>query len=218
MINLSDKQQTLKKILRHRISAIIRTENQQLAADAMEAAISGGFQIIEFTLTTPGAFELISGFSGRPDNLVVGAGTVMTPEDATMAVDSGAQFLVSPVCDREVITRARELKTIVIPGTFTASEMSNAYCLGADLVKLFPAPANLVQYISFLLGPMPYLKIFPTAGVDIHNMIDVLNAGAAGIGFVGSLFHPENLKTRNFSAIENMAADIHHVFARLNNT
>jgi len=212
----TSKQQTLEKILHYRISAIVRTGDQHLAADAMDAAIAGGFRIIEFTLTTPGAFELISRFSSQHDGLVVGAGTVMTPEEATEAVHSGAQFLVSPVCDLEVLVRAKELNKVVIPGTFTATEMSFAHRHGADLVKLFPVPANIVQYISFILGPMPYLKIFPTAGVDIHNIIDVLNAGAAGAGFVGSLFQPDDLATKNFSAIEKRAAAIHHRLAELN--
>jgi len=211
----SNKQQTLKKILDRRISAIIRTADQQLAADAMDAAIAGGFRIVEFTMTTPGALELISTFSARRDELLVGAGTVLAAEDATHAVKSGAQFLVSPVCNPDVIAKAKELETVVIPGTFTATEMLSAFQLGADLVKLFPAPANLAQYIAFILGPMPYLKIFPTAGVDIQNMIDVLRAGAAGIGFVGSLFHPDDLATKNFTAIKERAAAINHRLTEL---
>lgn len=206
----SFREKTLEQILQRRISAIIRTDNKEVAAAAMEAAIAGGFRIVEFTLTTPGALALISTFSARNDDLLVGAGTVMSPDEASDTVDAGARFLVSPVCDPDVIAKAHELDVVVIPGTFTATEMATAHKLGADLVKLFPAPANLPEYIRFVLGPMPYLKIFPTSGVDIHNMIDVLEAGAAGVGFVGSLFNPEDLASRNFAAIEARASAITH--------
>lgn len=212
---ISFREETVKEIINRRVSAIIRTNDQQIAADAMDAAISGGFRIVEFTMNTPGSLELITTFSTRHNGLTVGAGTVLTPQDATNAVNSGARFIVSPVCDKEVIARAKELDVVTIPGTFTATEMLIAHRYGADLVKLFPAPANLIQYISFLLGPMPYLKIFPTTGVDIQNMIDVLKAGAAGIGFVGSLFNPADLANKNFDAIEKRAAAIHHRLAEL---
>ncbi|MEE9167258.1 MAG: bifunctional 4-hydroxy-2-oxoglutarate aldolase/2-dehydro-3-deoxy-phosphogluconate aldolase [Candidatus Neomarinimicrobiota bacterium] len=205
------KEKTLEEFLHRRISAIIRSDDKEVAAQAMEAAIAGGFRIVEFTLTTPGALELISIFSARGDGTVVGAGTVMTPQDAENSVKSGARFLVSPVCDPRVIGRAQELDVVTIPGTFTATEMATAHGLGADLVKLFPAPANLSEYIRFLLGPMPYLKIFPTSGVNINNMMDVLQAGAAGVGFVRSLFLPEDLASRNFTAIEERATAIVHL-------
>lgn len=204
----SNHEQTLQKILDIRISAIIRAGDQRVAANAMDAAVAGGFRLIEFTLTTPGAFELISTFSKREEELVVGAGTVMTTEEARLAVDAGARFLVSPISDPAVIAQARELDVVIIPGTFTATEMATAHRLGADLVKLFPAPANLPDYIRFLLGPMPYLKIFPTAGVTLGNMLEVLRAGAAGAGFVGSLFTPEEMASKNFEAIEKRAGRI----------
>lgn len=204
----SNHEQTLQKILDIRISAIIRAGDQRVAANAMDAAVAGGFRLIEFTLTTPGAFELISTFSKREEELAVGAGTVMTTEEARLAVDAGARFLVSPISDPAVIARAKELDVVIIPGTFTATEMATAHRLGADLVKLFPAPANLPDYIRFLLGPMPYLKIFPTAGVTLGNMLEVLRAGAAGAGFVGSLFTPEEMASKNFEAIEKRAGRI----------
>ena len=207
-MNISCKADILKELDRRRISAIIRTDDQQLAADAMNAAVAGGFRIVEFTLTTPGALELITEFAGKPEALLLGAGTVMTPQQADSAVQAGARFLVSPVCDPEIIACAKRLDVVSIPGTFTATEMITAHRTGADLLKLFPAPADVAQYVKSILGPLPYLKIFPTAGVDIENMCAVLDAGAAGIGFVRSLFAPDDMAARNFDAIQARARAI----------
>ena len=197
----------LQEILKRRVSAIIRTKDQQLASDAMAAACRGGFRMIEFTLTTPGALELIADFSTK-DDLLVGAGTVLELQQARDAVAAGARFLVSPVCDPEIIAEARRCGAVSIPGTFTATEMQTAHRLGADLVKLFPAPAGVAGYIRAILGPLPHLRIFPTAGVDLDNVIDVLEAGAAGAGFVRSLFDPELMSARDYAAIEARAAAI----------
>lgn len=201
------KAATIERIQRLRVSAIIRTKDRSLAADAMKAAVDGGFQICEFTLTTPGALELISEFSKR-DELLIGAGTVLTPEQATAARDAGARYAVSPVCDPDVIHTARELGLAVIPGTFTPTEMIQAHRAGADFVKLFPAPANVAESVTAILGPLPFLKIFPTAGVDADNFLAVLRAGAAGVGFVRSLFDPSDLAERRFDRIKRRAAEI----------
>ena len=207
-MSISGRASILEEICRRRVSAIIRTDDQQLAADAMAAAVAGGFRIVEFTLTTPGAYELITEFCGKPEAPLVGAGTVLTIEQAERAVAAGARFLVSPVTDPAILSQARELDVVSIPGTFTATEMITAHRAGADMLKLFPAPSNVAQYVASILGPLPELKIFPTAGVDLDNMIDVLRAGAAGIGFVKSLFVPADLANRNFSAIQQRASAI----------
>ena len=205
---MTNKRDILTEIESRKISAIIRTDDQKLAADAMSAAVDGGFRIVEFTLTTPGALDLISEFRGRDDGLLVGAGTVMSIDQAKDAVNAGAQFIVSPVCDPEIIRHAVELDVVSIPGTFTATEMETAHELGADMVKLFPAPADISNFISAVLGPMPYLKIFPTNGVDIDNMLSVLNSGAVGVGFVKTLFDPVDLHRNDFRMVEKRASAI----------
>ena len=199
---------TLEAMGQRRVSAIIRTRSRQAAHDAMTAAVAGGFRMIEFTLTTPGALQLVSEFSENRD-LLVGAGTVLSVEDARRAVDAGARFLVSPVCDPEVVVEAKKLGVVSVPGTFTASEMVSADRLGADLVKLFPAPADVPGYVRAILGPLPHLRIFPTAGVTPDNFLTVLQAGAFGVGFVASLFDPDEIAAGDFRAIERRATDIH---------
>ena len=112
-------------------SAILRTNDQEKAAQAMEAAIRGGFRIIEFTLTIPGVFELVQDFSRR-EGLVVGTGTVMDVSQAQRSVEAGAQFLVSPVVDEVVINAAIELDVASMPGTHTPTEMLLAHNAGAQ--------------------------------------------------------------------------------------
>lgn len=199
------KRAILATIQQVRVSAIIRTQDQNLAFEAMTAAVSGGFVMIEFTLTTPGALELIAQFSQQA-NLLVGAGTVMTTEQARLAVSAGARFLVSPITDRAIIAEASKLNVPSIPGASTPTEMETAHRLGADLIKVFPAPAGGVSFIQAILGPLPHLKLFPTAGVTPDNFRDFLRAGCAGVGFVRSLFEPADLEQRDFEAIRKRAA------------
>ena len=204
---MNGREHIKSKLLERKISAIIRTDNQKVAEQAMQAAVSGGFRVVEFTLTTPGSLNLITQFREN-DDLIVGAGTVMSPTFVQEAVDAGAQFLVSPVCDVDVIQEAGKLDVVSIPGTFTATEMETAHRAGADFVKLFPAPENVAEYIRFILAPLPYLKIFPTSGVNLDNMLDVLQAGAAGIGFVRPLFDPEMIRNKNYGGIRQRAEAI----------
>ena len=202
-------------LLARKISAIVRTDDQSVAEKAMAAAVEGGFRIIEFTLSTPGALELITQFRSMHESLLVGAGTVMTPQAAKEAVNSGAQFIVSPVCDPTVIRKAGEMEVVSIPGTQTPTEMQRAHETGADFVKLFPAPPNVAEYIRYVLGPQPHLKIFPTSGVNLDNMVAVLEAGAAGVGFVGPLFDPQSIRNRNFDDIRERAEKIVALLANL---
>lgn len=206
------REATLQRLAAARLGAIIRTKDRQLASDAMGAAVRGGFRFIEFTMNTPGALELIAEFA-RDESLLVGAGTVMTTQQVRDAVAAGATFIVSPHTDAEIIAETRRLDAVSVPGTTTPSEMVTAQKLGADIVKLFPAPANIATYVRQIVGPLPELRIFPTAGVGIENFKDILNAGAFGVGFVSSLFDPEDMKTKNFEAIERRAIAIHQILA-----
>ncbi|MCK5945143.1 MAG: bifunctional 4-hydroxy-2-oxoglutarate aldolase/2-dehydro-3-deoxy-phosphogluconate aldolase [Planctomycetes bacterium] len=188
----------------HRCSAILRTEDPAAVRPALDAVVRGGFRIVEVTMTTPGALDHIAALR-RNRELTVGAGTVLTVEDAKDAVAAGAQFLVSPVTDPQLITFARQHDLISIPGTLTPTEMMNAHKAGADMVKLFPGPANGAQFVKAIRGPMPFLRIFPTHGVTEENCEEWLDAGSFGIGFVGSLFEPTDMKRHRFDVIEERA-------------
>lgn len=184
--------------------AILRTDDQDTAAGAMEAATRGGFTILEFTLGCPGAWELVAEFSQR-EGVVVGVGTVLEPEQAERAVASGARFIVSPVTDERVIDAARSLGVAAIPGAFTATEMQRAHLAGAPLQKLFPAPGEGPSYARALLGPLPHLRLVPTNGVTPENAARWIEAGVHAVGFVASLFDARELASRDYAAIEARA-------------
>ena len=189
---------------REKASAILRTDQQDKAALAMAAAIRGGFTVVEFTLSIPGAYDLVREFSQR-EGLVVGTGTVMDEVEARHSVAAGARFLVSPVVDEAVISVAAELGVACMPGTHTPTEMLRAHRAGAPLCKLFPAPGSGPAWVRSVLGPMPYLRIVPTNGVDEHNAGDWISAGAFAVGFTAPLFNPADLAAGDWDAIEARA-------------
>lgn len=135
-------------------------------------------------------------------------GTVLTIDEARACVDAGAQFLVSPVVDEDVIRCATALGVVAVPGCATPSEMWRAHRAGAQLQKLFPAQASGAQWVRQTLAPMPFLRIVPTSGVSAENARDYLDAGAFAVGFVNTLFEPADLAAGRFDAIRERAARI----------
>lgn len=199
-----NRTEALDALRRHRCSAILRTDDSEVVRPSLTAAIQGGFRVVEVTLTTPDCFAHIEWLRQQKD-LVVGAGTVLTVEQAKQARNAGAQFIVSPVCDPQVIAFCRQHDLVSIPGTYTPTEMLQAHRSGADLVKLFPAPANGPAFVKAVLGPMPFLRIFPTSGVTEDNVAQWFAAGSFGVGFVASLFDPIDIENGNFAAIQKRA-------------
>lgn len=189
----------------HRASAILRTNIASAAEPAMRAAVEAGFRIIEFTLTTPGAFDLVKRFADEFPDVTVGAGSVLTIEDARKAVDHGARFLVSPVTDVDVITAADAFGVPMIAGTYTPTDMLTAHRAGAPYQKLFPLPTNPEAFIRACLGPMPFLRIVPTGGVTTDNAAAVLRAGAHAVGFVAPIFDPTDMEAGDWAAIRARA-------------
>lgn len=188
-----------------RAVAILRTDDQERAARAMDAAVRGGFRILEFTLGCPGAYELVREFCARDEELVIGVGTVLEPEQAERAVEAGARFIVSPVVDERVIDAAHAAGVAAMPGAFTATEMQRARRAGAQLQKLFPAPGNGPAYARMLLGPLPELRLVPTSGVTADNAADWLAAGVYALGFVASLFDADTIRDGRYEDIESRA-------------
>ncbi|HEY0133283.1 MAG TPA: bifunctional 4-hydroxy-2-oxoglutarate aldolase/2-dehydro-3-deoxy-phosphogluconate aldolase, partial [Nannocystis sp.] len=148
-------EQFLDAIFRHRAIAIFRGHHQGRAAAAMDAAVSAGFRLVEFTVTTPGVLELIAEFSRRP-GVIVGAGTVLDIAALEAVVGAGAKYLASPVLDPHILSAARDLDVAVLPGCFSPTELLQAHRSGAACQKLFPAPGYLPSYIRAVLAPMPF--------------------------------------------------------------
>jgi 2-dehydro-3-deoxyphosphogluconate aldolase/(4S)-4-hydroxy-2-oxoglutarate aldolase len=150
---------------------------------------------------------LIAEFSQRA-GLIVGAGTVLTVDEARAAAQAGASFLVSPVVDELVLEEAHRLGLPVMPGCATPTEMLRAYRAGAQLQKLFPAPGTGPAWVKQTLGPMPFLKIVPTSGVTLENAAAFWQAGAYALGFVASLFPDADLTAHRFDLIQARAQEM----------
>ena len=213
----SRRERVTAEIKNHRICAIIRTNDHHVAGKAIQAAIDGGFMVFEITLTTPGALELINRFAGQND-LVIGAGTVLSPPQLREVVSAGARFFVAPVCDPEVLAEAAALDVASIPGCYTPTEMQTAYRHRADLIKVFPAPAGGVEFIKAVRRPLPHLPLFPTAGPTPDDFLEYLDAGCAGVGFGHPLFEPADLAKGAYDAIRTRAATITHRLAKWRET
>ncbi|MDA0372551.1 MAG: bifunctional 4-hydroxy-2-oxoglutarate aldolase/2-dehydro-3-deoxy-phosphogluconate aldolase [Planctomycetota bacterium] len=197
----------LETFAREGCSAILRTPHAGAVGPAMEAAVDGGFRIIEFTRNTPGALDHVREFSRR-DDLIVGAGTILSAAEAREAVEAGARFIVSPVADEDVIRFCVDEGVLCIPGCFTPTEMLRAHRLGAHVIKLFPGPPDGPSFVRVCRGPLPFLRIFPTSGVTLDNVAAYLEAGAFGVGFVNCLFEPADLAAGRFDAIRERAAQM----------
>jgi Entner-Doudoroff aldolase len=189
-----------------RAVAILRTHDHDLARDSMSAAVAGGFRFVEFTLHCPRPFDLIETFA-KQDDVIAGAGTVMTPDDARRAIEAGARFIVSPILDEDVVGTALEHGAAVMPGVRTPTEMVRAHRLGASLQKLFPAPANGPGFVRAALGPLPFLRLVPTSGVTPENVAQFIAAGVFAVGFVAPLFPPDVLAERDYVEIERLARE-----------
>ena len=158
----------LNVIREARAVAILRCNDHSVGRNALAAAVRGGFRALEVTLSTPGAVELIAELA-RDTRLLVGAGTVLTVEQARAAKLAGARFLVSPVLDVEVVAEGSRLGCVVMPGCATPTELWKAHRAGAPLQKLFPAPAGGPTWLRSVLAPMPFLRVIPTNGVEAEN-------------------------------------------------
>jgi 2-dehydro-3-deoxyphosphogluconate aldolase / (4S)-4-hydroxy-2-oxoglutarate aldolase len=191
-------------LARHRAVAIVRARDGRTAAEAMDAAVRGGFRVVEITMNTPGALEVIAGLARR-EELTVGAGTVLRPEDAEAAARAGARFFVSPVFDEAVAAAAARLGLPLIPGCSTPSEMWRAHVAGAAVVKLFPAPADGPGWVRAVRGPMPFLKIVPTQGVDAGNAAAWIDAGCLAVGSGHYVFPADALAARDWDRVEERA-------------
>ena len=169
------------------IIPVVRAQSVRTASLAVEAVCSGGIPIVEITMTVPNAVEVIRQIVGKyGKEVLTGAGTVATPEQARACLDAGAQFLVSPGLSQRVLQLAAAEKVLAVPGVFTATEVMAAQQAGVTLVKIFPCgSAGGARHIKALRGPFPKLRMIPTGGVTLANAGEYISAGAFALG-VGS--------------------------------
>jgi 2-dehydro-3-deoxyphosphogluconate aldolase/(4S)-4-hydroxy-2-oxoglutarate aldolase len=174
-------------IAEQRLLGIVRSASPEAAARTVEVLADSGLTVLEVSLTTPGALDVIRDAVRRHPNLIVGAGTVLDEASARLAVLAGAQFLVSPSLDPDVVRTAHRYGLVTVPGAGTPSEVVAALELGADLVKLFPASSSGPRAVADLLQALPQAPLVPTGGVTPANAVDYVRAGAVAVGMGGSL-------------------------------
>lgn len=167
-----------------------------------EVYVESGLTTIEITMNTEGATEIITALRKRFPQLNVGAGTVCSLLDLTNAVNAGAQFIVTPIIDAEVIEKSVELNIPIFPGAYTPTEIYNAWKLGASAVKIFPATQLGTQYIKDIAAPLNKIKLLPTGGVSVSNINSFFQSGAIGVGMGSSLFDKKMVDEENFEGLK----------------
>lgn len=180
------KEQLFDSILSTGVVAVIRAQSKEQLPAIAQALLAGGVTAIEVTMSTPKAIAGIEALADTlGDQAVIGVGTVLDPATARDAIAAGAQFVVSPAFDEEIVATTRRYGKISIPGAFTPTEILRAWSAGADVVKVFPSTAVGPNYFKDILAPLPQIRLTPTGGVDLKNAADWIKAGAACLG-VGS--------------------------------
>jgi 2-dehydro-3-deoxyphosphogluconate aldolase/(4S)-4-hydroxy-2-oxoglutarate aldolase len=185
----SDKKRadTLARLERDTLVSVVRADTPELATLAVEAILEGGISTFEITLTVPGAVQLIESLVKRfGARALIGAGTVLTAQQAEACIDAGAQFVVSPGFDAATVELVLRKDVPCMPGALTPTEVITAWKAGVDMVKIFPCSAmGGARYLKALRGPLPQVKMLPTGGVNAENAREYLAAGAAALG-IGS--------------------------------
>ena len=184
----------------------VRVNSRDLARFAAETLYAAGIPIVEITMTTPGALEVINDLASHHADLAVGAGTVLDEETARRCVEAGARFLTSPGLIQEVVGLARRMDVVVLPGALTPTEVIAAWKAGSDFVKIFPTGhMGGVQYVRALKVPLPQIPLIATGGVNQLTASDFILAGATAIGVGGELLPKEALHFRQEDRIHELA-------------
>lgn len=163
-----------------------------------------GFTTIEITLNTPEALSVISSLANQyKGELNVGAGTVCTLDDLAAAITAGANFIVTPIFKAEVVKKCVSMEVPIFPGAFSPTEIYEAWELGASMVKLYPASVVGSDYVSAVLAPLNKVKLMPTGGIHLSNMLAFMKAGATSLGIGSELFDKKIIQKRDSEAMLN---------------
>ncbi len=207
-----NKEAHLARVRQTGIVAVIRAASGELLVDVAEALVAGGVDVMEVTFTVPQAHQVLARVAERlGDRILLGAGTVLDPETARIALLSGAEFIVSPTVNVDVIRLCRRYDKLAMPGAFTPTEVLTAWEAGADIVKVFPSDVTGPAYLKALRGPLPQIRLMPTGGVNLQTAADFLAAGAFALGVGGSLVDPKAVAAGDLAKIEQLARQFRDV-------
>ncbi len=209
MLTVLSRENVVTEIERAGVVAVIRTKNKAEVRAIVDAIIAGGVRILEITMTVPGAADLIRELSDDLGNTcIIGAGTVLDKDSAKQVIEAGANFVVSPTYDPQIISLCHNQKIAVIPGCFSPTEILSAWKAGADIVKVFPAGNAGPQYLRDLKGPLPQIKLMPTGGVTIENSGTWIRAGAVAVGIGTALLDPRAIANRDYLRLTTNARQL----------
>jgi 2-dehydro-3-deoxyphosphogluconate aldolase / (4S)-4-hydroxy-2-oxoglutarate aldolase len=208
------RHEDLDRVLKTGIVAILRAPTGDQLAGVARALFEGGIDIIEVTFTVPNALESLAAVKmDLGSRVLLGMGTVLDPESARAALLAGAEFLVSPSLNLDVIRLCHRYDKLMMPGAFTPTEILTAWEAGADIVKVFPAEVVGPAFFKAIRGPLPQIRLMPTGGVDLNTAVEFLKAGACCLGVGSQLVEPKAIADRNFDRIRELARQYAHIVA-----
>jgi len=198
-----DREKAMKLIHDTALIPIIRVETDDIAFKVADAFLEAGVNIIEVTMSVPGALDVVKKLVDQfGDKVLIGTGTVVHAKMIDEVVKAGSEFIVSPNYELTMIKVAHRLKKPIIPGALTPSEIYNAYANGADAVKVFPV-GNVggAAYLKAIRGPLPQIPLVPTGGVDLETAGPMLDAGAYALGVGGAITDKKAINEGKFEVI-----------------
>lgn len=202
------KEQIITKIKEEALVAVVRAESAEEAKKITEACIAGGCASVEITFTVPGAHEIIRELCNtyQPEEILIGAGTVLDAETARIAILNGAQYIVSSSFNRETAKLCNRYRIPYMPGCMSLKEITEALEYGVDIVKVFPGNVLKTDFVKAVKGPMPQAEMMPSGGVEVDNVADWIKAGCVAVGAGGSL--TKGAKTGNYQLITDTAKQL----------
>lgn len=210
--------QLLSDLLEDRLIAIIRSVPSSLLQPTCEALLQGGIRFVEITLRPDDAAASLDVLRGIAQlrrhfdtRLHIGAGTVLTADDADAAASAGAAYILAPNMRPDVIRRAKSHGLLAVPGACTPTEIEAAWAEGADIVKVFPADLMGPSYFKTLKGPLPHIPLAAVGGVSVDNIAGFLDAGAAVCGIGGNLVNTQRAACSAWDEIRDTAAQYRHI-------
>ena len=194
---------------------MVRAPESTGLVQVIHALVEGGIDIAEVTLTVPGAIRVIREAKEQlGSRVLLGAGTVLDAETARVALLEGAEFIVAPNLNLEVVRLCRRYDRLVMPGAFTPTEIVTAWEAGADIVKVFPADVVGPAFFKAIRGPLPQVKLMPTGGVDLTTANDFLQAGAVCLGVGSQLIDPKLVAAGQYEQITALARQYVDIVSR----
>ena len=199
--------ETVAKVGELGVVLVVRAKGDENTMKGLEAMVNGGVKALEITFSVPNAPKVIRAVKARfGDQVLLGAGTVLSAEQARNAAEAGAAFLVAPNIDPQVMAAAKKLGVPMMPGAFTPSEVVSAWQQGASVVKIFPASVGGPDYLKAIRAPLPHIPLMPTGGVDDKTAPEFIAAGAFALGAGSNLFNAKLLAAGDFKGLTEIAA------------